>query len=235
MRGYSIVQIKTHLKYTGDEFDQDLRRLLRRAGAQGEKCCFIVDESNVMDSGFLERMNTLLANAEIPGLFEGDEYTQLIHQCKEQAAKTGVILDGAEEAYRWFTHELIKNLHVVFTMNPPSDGISSRSATSPALFNRCVLDWFGDWNEQALHQVASEFTQELDLNERREALLDAFVRVHSSMNGLQKKPGQFHAYITPRHYLDFIHYFVKVCVNSSDFVDPKRLLQRHQRLSHHIQ
>ena len=41
-----------------------------------------MDESNVLDSGFLERMNTLLANGEVPGLFEGDEYITLCTQTK---------------------------------------------------------------------------------------------------------------------------------------------------------
>jgi hypothetical protein len=41
----------------------DLRIILRRSGCKGKKICFIMDESNVqVDSGFLERMNTLLAN-----------------------------------------------------------------------------------------------------------------------------------------------------------------------------
>ena len=43
---------------------------------------FIMDESNVLDSGFLERINTLLANGEVPGLFEGDEYITLCTQIK---------------------------------------------------------------------------------------------------------------------------------------------------------
>ena len=43
---------------------------------QGEKICFIMDESNVLDTSFLERLNTLLANGEVPGLFEGDELTE---------------------------------------------------------------------------------------------------------------------------------------------------------------
>ena len=33
-----------------------------------------MDESNILDSSFLERMNTLLANGEVPGLFEGTVY-----------------------------------------------------------------------------------------------------------------------------------------------------------------
>ena len=47
----------------------------------------------------------------------------------------------------------MKNLHVVFTMNPSSEGLKDRAATSPALFNRCVLNWFGDWSDSALYQV----------------------------------------------------------------------------------
>ena len=46
--------------------------MLRRSGCKGEKICFILDESNMLDSSFLERMNTLLANGEVPGLFEGE-------------------------------------------------------------------------------------------------------------------------------------------------------------------
>ena len=55
-------------------------------------------------------MNTLLANAEIPGLFEGDEYNALMTSCKEGAQREGLLLDTPEELYRWFTQQIIKNL-----------------------------------------------------------------------------------------------------------------------------
>lgn len=226
MNGLSIYQIKVSNKYTGEDFDEDLRNVLRRSGCKGEKICFIMDESNVLDSGFLERMNTLLANAEIPGLFEGDEYAALMTACKEGSQRDGLMLDSQEELYRWFTQQVARNLHVVFTMNPPENGLASRAATSPALFNRCVLDWFGDWTEQALFQVALEFTQTLDLDGQRyaapldfpvayqdlplppthrHALINAMVHVHKTMYDvnakLARRQGR-HNHVTPRHYLD---------------------------------
>ena len=73
---------------------------------QGEKIAFIMDESNIKDSSFLERMNTLLANGEVPGLFEGDEYTTLMTQCKEGAQRSGSMLDSSEELYKWFTGQV---------------------------------------------------------------------------------------------------------------------------------
>lgn len=136
INGLSVFQIKVHNNYTSEDFDDDLRNVLRRSGTKGEKIVFILDESNVLDSGFLERMNTLLANGEVPGLFEGDEYSTLMTQCKEGAQRDGLMLDSSEELYKWFTNEVMKNLHVVFTMNPSQDGLKSRASTSPALFNR---------------------------------------------------------------------------------------------------
>ena len=52
---------------------------------------------------------------------------------------------------------------VKFTMNPAGDDFKDRGSTSPALFNRCVINWFGTWPEAALFQVARVFTDKLDL------------------------------------------------------------------------
>ncbi|XP_044127627.1 cytoplasmic dynein 1 heavy chain 1 isoform X1 [Bufo gargarizans] len=231
MNGLSVYQIKVHRKYTGEDFDEDLRTVLRRSGCKNEKIAFIMDESNVLDSGFLERMNTLLANGEVPGLFEGDEYSTLMTQCKEGAQKEGLMLDSHEELYKWFTSQVIRNLHVVFTMNPSSEGLKDRAATSPALFNRCVLNWFGDWSTEALYQVGKEFTSKMDLEKpnyivpdympvaydklpeppsHREAIVNGCVFVHLTLHQantrLAKRGGRTMA-ITPRHYLDFINHY----------------------------
>ncbi|KAI0961093.1 hypothetical protein AcV7_000287 [Taiwanofungus camphoratus] len=248
MNGLSIFQIKVSNKYTGEDFDEDLRTVLRRAGCKGEKICFIMDESNVLDSGFLERMNTLLANAEVPGLFEGDEHSALMTACKEGSQRDGLMLDSHEELYRWFTQQVAKNLHVVFTMNPPENGLASRAATSPALFNRCVLDWFGDWSDQAFFQVGMEFTRTLDLDipsynppalfpiayrelsmppVHRTAVVNALVYVHQSLHQinqrLSRRQGRYN-YVTPRHYLDFINHYVRLHNEKRDELEEQ---QRH--------
>lgn len=248
MNGLSVFQIKVHNKYSGEDFDEDLRTVLRRAGCKDEKICFIMDESNVLDSGFLERMNTLLANAEVPGLFEGDEYASLMTQCKEGSQKEGLMLDSGEELYKWFTGKVMKNLHVIFTMNPPEEGLASRAATSPALFNRCVLDWFGDWSDQAFFQVGTEFTNILDLDlssysppadfpiayqnlplppTHRNAIINAFVFVHQSLYAMNtkvsKRQGKLN-YVTPRHYLDFINHYVRLFQEKREDLEDQ---QRH--------
>ena len=247
MNGLKVFQIKVHGKYSAQDFDDDLRDVLRRSGCKGEKICFIMDESNVLESGFLERMNTLLANAEVPGLFEGDEYASLMTACKEGAQRQGLLLDSQEELYKWFTQQIVKNLHIVFTMNPPEEGLSSKAATSPALFNRCVLNWFGDWSDQALFQVGSELTQSVDLERpdfkapdtipvayqdlvlpasHRDTIVNSMVYVHKSLHGfnqrLHKQQGRL-TFLTPRHYLDFVAQYVKL------FNEKREDLEEQQR------
>ncbi|CAJ0932240.1 unnamed protein product [Ranitomeya imitator] len=141
------------------------------------------------------------------------------------------MLDSHEELYKWFTSQVIRNLHVVFTMNPSSEGLKDRAATSPALFNRCVLNWFGDWSTEALYQVGKEFTSKMDLEKpnyivpdympvvydklpqpptHREAIVNGCVFVHQTLHQantrLAKRGGRTMA-ITPRHYLDFINHY----------------------------
>jgi dynein heavy chain 1, cytosolic len=165
MNGLSIFQIKAHSRYSLEDFNEDLRAVMRRVGIDGEKVCFIFDEANVLGSGFLEAMNALLASGEVPGLFEGDEYNALMSACRDSAARDGVILGSEDELWRRFTGIVQRNLHVVFTMNPSGGEWKNRSTTSPALFNRCVVDWFGTWSGKAMGEVGKEFTLKLDMGD----------------------------------------------------------------------
>lgn len=50
-------------------------------------------------------------------------------------------------------------------MNPSGGEWKNRSTTSPALFNRCVVDWFGSWGPKAMAEVGKEFTSRLDMGD----------------------------------------------------------------------
>jgi len=165
MNGLNVFQIKAHSKYGLTDFYEDLRDIMKRVALKGEKICFIFDEANCLNTSFIEAMNALLASGEVPGLFEGDEYTALMNACRDSALKDGVILDSEEELWNRFTNTVQRNLHVVFTMNPSGGDWKNRSTTSPALFNRCVVDWFGTWGSKAMGEVGKEFTIKIDMGD----------------------------------------------------------------------
>lgn len=87
-----------------------------KSGCHEVKVCFIFDESNILDINFLEKMNALLASGEVPGLFEGEEYQQLMHQIKEGFGWNTV--ENEEDLYKIFVKNVQRNLHIIFTMNP---------------------------------------------------------------------------------------------------------------------
>lgn len=249
MNGLKTFQLKIHRKYSAQDFDEDLRNVLRRCGTQAESICFILDEANVLDAGFLERMNTLLANAEIPGLFEGDDLATLMTACKEGAQRDGLMLDSKEELYQWFTQQVVRNLHIVFTMNPPDD-LSTRAATSPALFNRCVLNWFGDWSSAAFYQVAGELMLSIDLERQdyiapedafsfgamenlvprtyRDVISGTLVSFHyitETIVSNLRQSGRYSTYLTPRHFLDMVQHCSRIYAEKrSDLEEQQRHL-----------
>ena len=230
INGLSIFQIKIHKKYGLDEFDEDLRGIMKRSGAQQEKIAFIIDESNVISTAFMEKMNALLASGEVPGLFEGEEYNQLLNLLRDQHGSD----TPPDELFEMFTRDVCKNLHIIFTMNPANADFSSRTATSPALFNRCVVDWFGDWDHQALEQVSSELTEQMgeltttddvDPQDTKESVVKTMVFFHErvreiSVELLQEKGRTNH--MTPRHFTDFILHFSKL------FAEKREQLQEQQ-------
>lgn len=111
-----------------------------------------------------------------------------------------------------------------------------------------MLDWFGDWSDQAFYQVGKEFTDLLDLDNNsyqppvgfpvvyndlsdpptyRDAILNSFVFVHKSLYDVNakvcKRQGRTN-YVTPRHYLDFISHYVKLFNEKRDDLEER---QRH--------
>jgi dynein heavy chain 1, cytosolic len=96
-------------------------------------------------------------------------------------------------------------------MNPSQDGLKNLAVTSPALFNRCVLNWFGDWSYHAYYQVGKELTLKINLEKanymapdkfqtrsyiqaasiyaitHREAVIETFVQIHDTLHQANRK------------------------------------------------
>lgn len=151
MNGMATHMLKTFNGFSDADFAAELRSVLRRAVTS--PVALILDEAQVSEPAFVEKMNTLLANGEVPGLFEGDELAALVAACRSAGA-----VGDDEDVLRWFTNTITANLHVVFTLAP-----ASQLVASPALANRCILNYMGDWSADSLAQVAQARTALLDV------------------------------------------------------------------------
>lgn len=216
MNGLKTIQLNVYSNYTIKDFDKNLREILIRC-CRGEQICFIIDESSIIETSFIERMNTLLANSEIPGLFEDDDYKSLMNICLEESQNQGLLLDSNDELYQWFSQQISVNLHVFFTITELSNSKRLQVVSSPALFNRCVLSYMGDWSLKSLYEIGSKRIEEVpvdasnfelpatyvgtipkSITNLREMLIDIFIFIHSSVKGLHSNqyPGKFTSFIT---------------------------------------
>lgn len=165
MNGIEVNTLNIHRNFSLSEFDEFLRKLLIKCGVENRKCCLILDESSMIETSFVERLNTLLANSDIPGLFQAEEFDALMSKIRTSPHLPGNVLDNEQSLYEWFTEEISKNLHVVMNISDPQSSSSTRIMTSPALFNRCVLTWMGEWSEETLSIVARHFTEKLPFDQ----------------------------------------------------------------------
>jgi dynein heavy chain 1 len=133
-------------------------------------------------------------------------------------------------------------------MSPKESGLSDQAATSPALFNRCVLNWFGDWSNNSFYQAGLQLTSNLDMNrpeydppmslhrccdligervEYQQAVVNSFVHIHDTVRriiDIERKKNHQTMTLSPRHFLDFISHYSKLFHEKRDELEEE---QRH--------
>ena len=110
MNGISVFQIKVHSRYSGADFEEDLRTVLRRAGCKGEKVCFVMDSrtSGLVVPGAPEHA---AGEREVPAC------SRATVQRADDAVREGRSGTGScwtrPRAGDWFTKQIMRNLHVI--------------------------------------------------------------------------------------------------------------------------
>ena len=224
-----VFQVRSHASYTADDFADDLRRFLRLAGVQHKRVVVIFDESNDLDSAFLEMMNSILACGDVPGLFEGDERASLLKEMQDARHRTGIADVSNERLYADFLDGVRENLHVVFSIpivssrhasNASGDNSVGRkdlTARSPALYNRCVVDWFGDWDDDTLDAVAVLKLEAPGFQEVPHLTCTAATMHEIAKQECMKSD---HA-VTPRHYIEFIEQLNRIAVEKGTDIEER--------------
>ena len=70
-------------------------------------------------------------------------------------------------------------------MNPNNDEFKNRTASSPAIFNRCVIDWFGDWSDGALFEVAEKLLRIRE--DQKKQVVSSMVIIHQSIREINQE------------------------------------------------
>jgi dynein heavy chain len=192
------------------EFLDACKALLLKCGRDGIPTAFFINDTQIVQESFLEDICNLLNTGEIPGLFPQDEL-DMINGSLKNAAKEAGREQSRESLTAFFVERCRIYLHVVLAFSPVGSVLRDRLRKFPSLVNCCTIDWFREWPEEGLRNVAGRFLADIDLqDEMRLSIGDCFVKFQESVRQLgitYLEEARQYTYVTPTSYLELLHTF----------------------------
>jgi dynein heavy chain, axonemal len=212
---YTIFQIEISKNYTNLEWREDLKTILKGAGTGTSPMTFLFSDTQIKNETFVEDINNMLNNGEVPNIFPSDEKVAIAEAvrpiAKTQLGKVAVDMSH-QDLYAFFIQRVRQNLHIVLAFSPIGDAFRDRLRKFPALINCCTIDWFTAWPQDALLAVAERFLAPVKFanEDTRAALVELCQRFHTDVVSLssefQDKLKRIN-YVTPTSYLELIMAF----------------------------
>jgi dynein heavy chain len=193
--------------YNESMFREDLKILYSTLGSDNKKTVFLFTDAHVVEEGFLEMINNMLASGMVPALFDQSEQDACVNSVRDAVGKAGIV-ETKDNCWNFFIDRCRDNLHIVLAMSPNGDNLRTRCRNFPGMVNNTTIDWFTPWPVEALIDVAERFLASEDLpSELRPKIVDHFKNVHEVA---RDKSAQYlssarrYNYVSPKNFLDFI-------------------------------
>lgn len=138
-------------------------------GVDQKSTVFLFSDTQISNEAFVEDINNILNNGEIPNLYVAIEDQTIIIEGMREVNKNlpQYKTMNEPEIMADFITRAKSNLHVVLAMSPIGEDFKRRLRMFPSLVNCCTIDWFLPWPKEALQSVAEFFLNDVDLEERQ--------------------------------------------------------------------
>ncbi|KAI8896032.1 dynein heavy chain and region D6 of dynein motor-domain-containing protein [Globomyces pollinis-pini] len=192
--GFKVFYPKVSLNYSPKLFLIDLKQALQIAGVNAVDVIFMVEDYQLVDSSFLESLNSLLSGSEVGGIYSAEELDVILSSIKDSYSQEGF----RGTLYEYLVSRIRKNLHIVLIFDSASDQFASRCESNPALYTRCQMQWMDSWSPDSMNYlVKSAFSKSevLQKLEDKEIIGKEMLAIHQ--NSLESGS-------TPKHFSLFL-------------------------------
>eukprot|EP00767_Chilomastix_cuspidata_P003879 gnl/Chilomastix_cuspidata/4008.p1 GENE.gnl/Chilomastix_cuspidata/4008~~gnl/Chilomastix_cuspidata/4008.p1 ORF type:complete len:4809 (-),score=800.22 gnl/Chilomastix_cuspidata/4008:14-12793(-) len=214
LTGMMTFEVEITKNYGLTEFREDIKSLFERAGMKNEPCVFLFSDTQCVNESFLEDINSLLSSGEVPNLYSAEELTIIREELRGTARDLGMS-ENLNSVIKLFYDRIRANLHIVLCMSPVGEEFRSRLRMFPSLVGNCVIDWFSEWPDDALREVALHFLEEMTLVEDnkdedhhlKEMVADTIVETHSTalyVSSVMEQELNRKNYVTPTSYIGLV-------------------------------
>uniref|UniRef100_A0A8B9RG35 Dynein, axonemal, heavy chain 2 n=1 Tax=Astyanax mexicanus TaxID=7994 RepID=A0A8B9RG35_ASTMX len=203
---YMVFQVEVTKQYRKQEFREDIKKLYRLTGVDNKPTVFLFNDTQIIDESFLEDINNILSSGEVPNLYKSDEFEEV---CLKEN-----VLETPDAMFNYLIERVRNNLHIVLCMSPVGEPFRNHIRQYPALVNCTTLDWFSEWPQDALLEVAERYLDGLILgNVEKTKVARIFVTMHQSVAQFSQRMKlelKRHNYVTPTNYLELVSGYKKL-------------------------
>eukprot|EP00501_MAST-03F_sp_TOSAG23-6_P000982 GSMAST32.ASY1.ANO1.1018.1 assembled CDS len=181
-------------RYSQKSFHVDLKNVLFEGGIEGRPVVFYLEDYHFIGDYILQSVNSLLSAGEISGLYTHEELEQLLSPLKEEMNERGLDM-VYKTAFDYFVQRCRDNVHIALGMDHISPEFRQRCMSNPALFTRCSIQWFGEWEYSSMLVVP-----------KLDTLVQSMVDIHkNSENAFFRRKTDT---ATPRDFMSFLETYL---------------------------
>lgn len=207
-------QIEIAKGYGKNEWREDVKKVLLRAGKEGKPTVFLFTDSQIVLESFLEDINNILNSGEVPNIFDMADTDQIFLAVRPVCQAEG-INPTKQNMYEKFLNRVQANLHLVLAFSPVGNAFRTRLRNFPSLVTCCTIDWFTEWPAEALRGVAQEAF--VDIEFPNDSIKDGIVALCRDIHqGVERASIKYaeelrrYNYVTPTSYLELLSTFRRV-------------------------
>ncbi|XP_025097584.1 dynein heavy chain 1, axonemal-like [Pomacea canaliculata] len=229
---YDCFQIELSKNYGINEWKDDLRKVMMKAGIEGQPVVFLFSDTQIKRESFLEDLNNILNSGDVPNIYGMDEEEQIYTAMKSPVLEMG-LPPTKTNLFSAYKKSVRSNLHTVITMSPLGEIFRARLRQFPALVNCCTIDWFSEWPAEALQSVALRFLNDIADLDCTDMVLQGLVSVckeiHQSVFTFSARflaELSRHNYVTPTSFLELLGIFSKLIgIKTTEITNNQRRLK----------
>jgi dynein heavy chain len=179
----------------------------------------------------LEDINNVLNSGDVPGLYKNEDFEGIYNIGKTECMRKGITLNKMN-MFSCYLARVKQNIHIVLAMSPLGEIFRTRLRKFPSLVNCCTIDWFTEWPEEALLNVAKGSIADTDLNLGKDeaACVEMFKIMHQSVEIKSQKfldELRRRNYVTPTSYLELLNLYKSILAERRKyFGDAKSRLEK---------
>lgn len=225
--GHAVVQPEISKSYGPQEWKDDLKKLLTKAGAEGRSTVFLFTDNQMKLESFLEDIDSLLNTGEVANLFAPDEKATLCEAVRPAAQQMDGECDWTPaQLFSFFNRRCRENLHIILCMSPIGSAFRNRLRMFPSLINCCTIDWFQPWPNDALQRVAQKYLEAMELTDgERQSIVKLCQSFHEGARELSESfraKLQRYNYVTPTSYLELLKSFTGLLQSRRDDIQRRK-------------